>query len=396
MRKTMLLVLPMIVLSLWAKAQEEVKKDSGFVFTTVKECKITPVKNQASSGTCWCYSSLSFLESELMRLGKPEMDLSEMYVVYFAYLDKMENYVRYHGTSNFGEGGAFCDIPHVIKKYGIVPDTIYKGLNYGETQNKHSELSSLLKGYGDVVIEKKNGSKLSTAWMKGYRGILDAYLGEIPEKFTYEGKEYTPQSYANSLGLNMDDYVSVTSFSHHPYWSKFIIEVPDNWLHAESYNVPLDEFCEIAEAAIMNGYTVAWGSDVSEKYFKTGIAMVPDANAKEGPGSDQAKWMNLSQSDRDKQTNELKKPVPELVITPEMRQEAYDNYQTTDDHGMHIFGIAKDQNGTKYFMVKNSWGVSGPYKGIWYVSQNFFKYKTLNFMVHKDAIPKKIAKKMGL
>lgn len=395
MRKTMLLILPMIAFSLWANAQE-VKKDSGFVFTTVKECKITPVKNQASSGTCWCYSSLSFLESELMRLGKPEMNLSEMYVVYYAYQDKMENYVRYHGDATFSEGGAFCDIPHVISKYGIVPDTIYKGLNYGETQNKHSELSSLLKAYGDVVIEKKNGNKLSTAWMKGYKGILDAYLGDIPEKFTYEGKQYTPQSYAKSLELNMDDYVSVTSFSHHPYWSKFIIEVPDNWLHAESYNVPLDEFCEIAEAAVMNGYTVAWGSDVSEKYFKTGIAMVPDAKATEGPGSDQSKWLNLSQSDRERQANDLKNPVPEMVITPELRQEGYDNYQTTDDHGMHIYGIAKDQNGTKYFMVKNSWGESGPYKGIWYVSQNFFKYKTLNFMVHKDAIPKKFAKKMGL
>ena len=387
-----------ISLSFGLSAQENTDTNNkDFVFKTIKENKITPVKNQASSGTCWAYSSISFIESELLRMGKPELDLSEMFIVYHTYQDKLIKYVRYDGKINFSEGGAFYDIPYVIKNYGIVPDTIYKGLNYGEPANKHGELSQLLQAYGNVIIKKPNGKKLSTAWVKGFQGILNAYLGDIPEKFTFEGKEYTPKSYAESLGLNMDDYVSITSFSHHPYYEPFIIEVPDNWLNENSYNLPLDEFCEVAESAIMNGYTIAWGSDVSESYFKgTGVAMVPDANATEALGSDQAHWLGLSQKERENMANQLTAPVPEKEITPEMRQEAYDNKETTDDHGMHIFGLAEDQNGTKYYMVKNSWGTNTGKNGIWYVSQNFFKYKTLNYMIHKDAIPKKIAKKMGL
>lgn len=381
-------------LSTTVNAQE---KSEGYVFTPVKELKITPVKNQNRTGTCWCFSSLGFLESELIRMGKGEHDLSEMYIVNHSYKDKADKYVRLHGLLNFAQGGSFTDVLYAWKHYGIVPEEVMTGLQYGEKMHAHSEMEQAAAAYVKAIVSDPN-NKLTTAWKKGFDGIIDAYLGELPTKFTYKGKEYTPMSFAKELGLNPDDYVSLTSFTHHPFYSTFAIEVQDNWRWAESYNLPLNEFMQVFENAINTGYSIAWGADVSEKGFtRDGIAIVPDIESMERSGSDQDRWLGLSKKEKD---NEIRKmmenPCKELNITQEMRQEAYDNYQTTDDHGMQIYGIAKDQTGKKYYMVKNSWGTDNKYKGTWYASEAFVAYKTMNIIVHKDAIPAAIKTKLGI
>lgn len=375
-------------------AQDNTDKQ-GYQFTTVKENKITPVKNQNRSSTCWAFSGLGFLESELIRMGKPETDLSDMFIVYHNWNDKADNYVRRHGTANFGPGGSFDDVLQAVKDYGIVPEEIMTGLNYGENMHVHNELDAVTAAYVNAVIKQK---KLTTAWKKGYEGILNAYLGESPETFTYNGKQYTPQSYAKELGLNPDDYVSLTSYTHHPFYSQFAIEIPDNWRNSLSYNVPVDEMMEALEGAVMNGYTVAWASDVSEKGFnRNGIAVMPGVNAGELSGSDQAKWLGLSQKEKDAEIMKaLESPGSELNVTQEMRQAAYDNYETTDDHGMQIYGIAKDQTGKKYYMVKNSWGTNNKYEGTWYASDPFVRYKTMSIVMHKDALPKSLKKKLNI
>ncbi|NDV46222.1 aminopeptidase [Paludibacter sp. 221] len=379
-------------------AQE--KKDTApvdtFRFTVVKELPITPVKNQSSSGTCWSFSGLGLFEAELLRLGKPEVDLSEMFVVYHSYSDQAEKYVRMHGALNFSAGGSFHDVLYVLKNYGIVPESLMPGLNYGENMHKHGELDAVTSAYVKAVIQNKN-KKLSTAWKKGFDGVLDAYLGELPTEFALNGKKYTPQSYAQSLGLNFDDYVSLTSYTHHPFYGKFALEIPDNWRWGESYNLPLDEFMQVFDNAINNGYALAWGSDVSERGFsRNGIAVNPETRIDNLPGSDQARWLNISEKQMLDSIYKLNTPQPEIKVTQELRQQGFDNYETTDDHGMLIYGIAKDQNGTKYYMVKNSWGTDSKYKGIWYASESFVQQKTMNIMVHKDAIPKDVKKKLGI
>jgi aminopeptidase C len=385
-----LLVLLSVCFSSYAQDAE------GFQFTNTKEIPITSIKNQASSGTCWSFSGLGFIEAELLRMGKGEFDLSEMFVVHKNYTDKAVKYVRLHGEGNFGAGGSFADVLDCIKDYGIVPDTILPGLNYGETSHRHGELDSFLKAYIEAVVKNPN-KKLSPAWYQGYVGIVNAYLGECPETFTYKGKQYSPVSFAQSLNLNMDDYVSITSFTHHPFYTAFPVEVPDNWRWANSYNLPLNEMMAVIDNAVDNGYTIAWASDVSEKGFnRKGIAVIPDADSKEGPGSDQAHWLGLSQEEKNKLIDNLNSPVPEKKITQEMRQEAFNNYETGDDHGMVIYGTAKDQYGSKYYLVKNSWGTGGENKGIWHASVPFVSYKTISFVVHKDAVPKDIKKKLNI
>jgi len=377
---------------------KEKKADSGYVFTEVIKLPVTPVKNQYRSGTCWSYSSLSFLESELLRMGKDTFDLSEMFVVYKTYTDKAPLYIRFHGEHNFGGGGAAHDVIYVLEKYGMVPDEVYDGLVIGDDKPVHGELDAVLKGYTDAVLKNKN-KKLSPVWQKGYEGILDAYLGEIPETFTYKGEEYTPESFGRMLGLNPDDYVEIASFTHHPFYTKFILEVPDNWLMDEVYNVPLDEMMEILDNSLENEYTVVWGSDVSEKGFswKNGVAIVPDKDAPELAGLEQEKWEKMTDKEKEKLLYKFNKPVPEKKITQEMRQEEFDNYQTTDDHGMHIIGMAKDQDDNVYYIVKNSWGVgTHKYDGYFYASKPFVALKTMGLLVHKDAIPKDIRKKLGL
>lgn len=374
-----------------APKQEE---PQGYVFTTVVENPVTSIKNQSSTGTCWCFSALSFFESEIMKAGGPELDLSEMFVVSHAYADKAEKYVRLHGVLNFGPGSSFGDALYVMKNYGMVPNTEMTGLNYGTETHQHGELDAVTNAYVKAIVKNPN-RKLSTAWKDGFQGILDAYLGERPEKFVVDGKEYTPKSYMESLPINLDDYVDIVSWTHIPYYEETVQEVPDNWRWEKAYNVPLEDLMAIMDNALNNGYTIAWASDVSEKGFtRDGIGVVPDTEAiKKAAGSDEARWIG---ADPRNPVKTVATPGPELTITPEMRQAGYDNYQTTDDHGMHMYGIAKDQNGTKYYIIKNSWGESGAYKGIWYVSEAFVKYKTMDILVNKNAIPQEIRAKLGI
>ena len=380
-------------------AQEE-PKEEGFVFTTVKENPITSIKNQNRAGTCWCYSTLSFIEAELLRMGKGEYDFSEMFIVHNTYLDRADKAVRTHGDISFSQGGSFYDVIYGMEKFGLIPEEEMRpGVMYGDTLSNHNELTAV----SDAVvaaIAKGRLSKLQAdannvpLWKKAIASIHDIYLGERPEKFTYKGKEYTPKSFYESTGLKASDYVSLTSYTHHPFYSQFVLEIQDNWRWALSYNLPIDELMEVFDNAIMNGYTIAWGSDVSEPGFtRNGIAVMPDdQKAQELSGSDMARWLKMRPEEKKLNT----KPQPQKWCTQEERQLAYDNWETTDDHGMVIYGIAKDQEGNEYYMVKNSWGKSGKYDGIWYASKAFARYKTMNILVHKDALPKHIAKKLGI
>lgn len=383
----------LMLCTLSAVAQNS-QKAPEYEFKTIKENPVTPVKNQYRSGTCWCFSALSFVESEILRTKGTEVDLSEMFVVGKSYHDRAVKYVRVDGHLNFAAGSSFGDVFHVIKDYGIVPQEAMPGFNYGTDKPEHSELDEVLKGYVEAAVKNPN-RKLSTAWVRGFDGIVAAYFGEYPENFSVNGVEYTPESYRDHLGINTDDYVNLTSFTHHPFYEPFIIEVCDNWRWDSAYNLPIDELMSVMYNAIENGYTIAWGSDVSEKGFtRNGIAVMPVEKEKAAAGSDQEKWVGKS---AEKPEEEVKASLPEeIVATQEMRQDAYDRKQTTDDHGMHIYGLAEDQNGTKYFIVKNSWGDAGKYKGTWYASDAFVRYKTLNIVVHKDALPKDIKKKLGI
>lgn len=372
------------------------KDTTGFVFTTVKENKITSVKNQNRSSTCWAYSALGFLEAELLRLNKGDHDFSEMFVVYHTMLDRAVNYVRLHGDASFSPGGSFYDVLYCWRHYGIVPDkAMPAGVMYGDTLANHSDLDAAAKAYVDVIA-KSTASKISPLWRRPLEAIYETYLGKLPQEFTYKGKKYTPRSFADSFGLNMNDYVSLTSYSHHPFYEAFAIEIQDNWRGAKSYNLPIDELMQVIRNAVNTGYTIAWGSDVSEEGFtRNGIAVMPDVKkGAELTGSDMAHWLGLSKADR--RAELTSRPLPEMTVTQQMRQEAYDNWETTDDHGMLIYGLAKDQNGKQYFMVKNSWGQAGKYKGFWYASEAFVAYKTMNIVVHKNAIPKEILKKLNI
>jgi len=396
MNKKIYLSIMLCMSMIFVYAQES-NKVEGYEFSTVKELKITPVKNQSRSGTCWSFSGVALIESELLRTGKGEYDLSEMFIVNKSYIDKADKYVRLHGFLNYAQGGSFADVLYVFKHYGAVPEEIYKGLNYGDTIHIHGEMEEASSGFLKSIIDNKNG-KLSPVWKQAHKAIIDSYLGEIPEKFVYKGKEYSPESFGSSLGLNFDDYVSLTSYTHHPFYTSFPLAIPDNWRWAESYNIPIEELMQVIDNAVNLGYTVAWASDVSEKGFtRDGIAVAPDVEYIETKGSDQEHWVGLSRADRDAKIRELiKKPCKEIDVTQELRQTAYDNYESTDDHGMLIYGIAKDQTGKKYYMVKNSWGTESKYKGLWYASEAFVAYKTINIMVHKDAIPKEIRNKSGI
>ncbi len=371
--------------------------ESGLVFTDIKTVPATSVKNQASSGTCWSFSGLAFLESEILIAGGPEVDLSAMWVVRHAYRDRAVKYVRMHGTSSLSGGAAAEDVFICWSRHGIVPTEAYPGLNYGQEIHRHGELDAVIEGYCDAVLKNPN-RKLSTAWLEGLDGILDAYLGEVPETFTYNGKQYTPKSFAESLPVDLDDYVSLTSFTHHPFYTWFVVEVPDNTVWGESFNVPLDEMMSVMEGAVNAGHPVLWASDVSEKGFvwKKGFAKVPDDEAVRLDDSEMARWVALSQAEKDAETQKkMDKPDPEKKIGQQMRQEAFDNWETTDDHGMEIVGTATDQEGNKFFKVKNSWGTDGHiYNGYMYASYPFAAYKTISVMVNRNTLPKELKKKL--
>ncbi len=389
------------------KAQETAKEEKkGYEFTDIKRLPISSIKDQNQAGTCWCYSTLAFIESELIRMGKPEIDLSEMYLVYKTYMDRAMATVRTHGDVSFSQGGSFYDVIYGMKHYGVVPDVeMPAGVMYGDTLSNHYELSAVTEAYVEAIAggklkklqSNKEGEML---WANGLEGIYDAYLGVCPEKFNYQGVEYTPQSFYQSLGLNADDYVSLTSYTHHPFYEKFVLEIQDNWRWGQSYNLPIDELMQVMDNAIETGYTIAWGSDVSEKGWlrgeNAGIAVYPDIEAKGADltGSDMAHWLGLSSSERQKEA--MSQPTPQKWCTQQERQLAYDNWETTDDHGMQIFGTAKDQIGNEYYIVKNSWGKYGKFEGTLYASKAFVRYKTMNIVVHKDALPKDIKKKLGI
>ena len=396
MKRSILLAAALLGAVLTAAAQEA-NKPEGYKFTDTKTVKTVPVTNQYKSGTCWCFSTVSFIEEEILRAGGPEIKLSEMWIVRNIYFEKAVKYVRLHGSLNFAVGGAAHDVTHAIEKYGIVPREVYKGLNSGTEMPEFGEIDEVLKAYVDAVIKNKNG-KLTPAWQDGLNAILDAYFGERPETFTYEGKEYTPHTFAESLPVKMSDYIEFSSYTHHPFYSSFIIEVPDNWLWGEVYNVPLNEMMQVIDDAIAEGHPVAWGTDVSEKGFRgaKAIGIIPEEAEKNMVGSDAERWGKLSSAEKEAQIYSLDQPVKEKTITQEMRQTAYDNYETTDDHGMVIVGTAVDQNGSPFYKVQNSWGDRGPYEGFYYFSRPFVEYKTMDIMVNKNVVSKELLKKLGL
>ena len=392
-----------VAMSIAAYAQSdstEVKKDSveGWQFTTVDSIAITPVKNQNRSSTCWAFSTLGFLESEVLRTKGIEVNFSPMFVVNKTMIDRATYCVRMYNEPHFAPGGSAYDVLYCMNHYGLVPLEAMPGIRYGwtaaDTLPVHNELDHVAGGYLKGLSGLK---KLSPVWREGLQAIYDTYLGKCPEEFEYEGKKYTPKSFVESLGLKEEDYVSFTSYTHHPFYEFFALEVPDNWRMGQMWNVPLEDLMRIIDNALANGYTIAWAADVSETGFtRKGIGVVPDEdNGADITGSDMAKWVGMT---ADKKKEELtKKPLPEKTITQQMRQDAYDNWETTDDHGMQIFGTAKDQNGKRYYMVKNSWGtLKSDYKGIWYVSEAFVQYKTLDITIHKNAVPKDIRKKLWL
>lgn len=399
--KNLMLSLIALCLALTAGAQTaDTTSAEGYRFTDTKIIPTTAVKDQSRSGTCWCFSTLSFLESEILRAGGPALHLSEMWIVRHSFMDKAEKYVRMHGTINFAEGGASHDVTEEIKAHGIVPFEVYPGLNYGTEKPDFHELSVVLKAYLDAVVKTgdKSGKALSTAWKRGFDAILDEYFGPLPETFTYEGKEYTPETFAAQLPIDLDNYIDISSFTHHPFYTQFIIEVPDNWMWGTVYNVPLDEMMQIIDHALEQGYTVSWGTDVSEKGFSRtkAIGIVPEADTESMSGTEAERWGKLTDKEKEAALYKFDKPGKERTITQQMRQTAFDNYETTDDHGMLIMGTATDQADNRYYKVQNSWNVLPPYDGFWYFSRPFVAYKTTSIMVNKQALPKEIARKLGL
>lgn len=353
-----------------------------YKFTSIIDLEEGPVKNQGSSGTCWSYSGNSFLESEMLRMGKSFVDISEIYTARCAYIERAKNYVRMHGAIGWGDGAELHDVVQTYKKYGAVPYEVYTGLNYGTNKNKFGEMQAALEGFLKGIVENKNG-KLTKNWLTAFTAALDAYLGKVPESFTWKGKQYTPQTFASEVvGINADDYIEFSSFTYAPYYEPTLLMVPDNWSLQSVYNLPLQEMTDMVDHALKNGYTVAWATDVSEKYFswKNGVAIVPEKDI-EDMNAEEIKTM-------------FDGPKAEKLITAQLREDAFDNYSTTDDHGMHIVGLATDQNGKEYYMVKNSWGDSNDYKGFLYVSKAFFQYKTTAVLLHKNAIPDKTLRKL--
>ena len=369
----------------------------GYQFTEVVTVPATPVKNQAATGTCWCFATTSFMESELLRMGKGTYDLSEMFIVRQKYTNQLQdNYLR-RGNGNIGQGSLSHTFMNAYRQVGIVPEEVYTGINYDSERHNHSEMVRYMHAIADVAVKTKQHSP---EYDKLIANLFDTYLGKLPEKFTYKGKEYTPKSFAESLGLNMDDYIELTSFTHHPYYVKFDVEVPDNWEHSLMYNLPLDEMMETVDYALTNGYTVCWDGDVSEKGFSftNGVAINPEVKKVEDlSNTDRARFEKLGEKERLEEVFKFERPYPEIKVTPEVRQAGFESFVTTDDHLMHVTGITKDQNGTKYYITKNSWGTDrNKFGGYLNMSESFVRAKTIYVMVHKDAIPKAIKIKLGI
>ena len=382
MKQRFCLLIGFLFITIHITGQQE--DTSGYHFTFIKKLAATPVKDQYRTSTCWSFSALSMLESELLLLNKGEYDLSEMFIVRNVYIKKAEKYIRMHGTISFDGGGALNDVIDDIRVNGIMPESAFSGKKVDTANHVHAEMDEVLKGYLDGVLKNRN-KRLSPVWKDGFCAILDSYLGPIPQAFNYYGKIMNAVEFSSRLGLDMDDYILLTSFTHHPFYSRFILEVPDNWSWGEAYNVPIDELMQIIDYSLMNNHTLAWAADISENgfSFSKGLAIVSSERETKSTG---------------KKTQEdiFKPPLTETFVTQEIRQESFDNYLTTDDHGMHITGIAKDQDGNKFYYVKNSWGTGNPYQGYLFISEQFVRYKTLTLLINKNAIPKEIMKKLNL
>ena len=376
MKKLINLVVFFVVFSAIVHGQE-----NEYKFVIKKELASTPVKNQSLTSTCWSFSGLSFFESELIRKGREEYDLSEMYIVREAYKKKAREYARRSGGCAFGGGGQYNDLISICKEAGLVPDGVFPGLPFGQKNHNHDEMDAVLKGYMDGLLKS---TKLTPAWYQGFNGILDAYLGKMSIGFEYEGKYYTPGNFKEELGLNLDDYIVISSFSDHPFYKEALLEVPINWAPGSYYNLPLDDFIEVIDNSIMSGYTVAWACDMRGKGFsmKYGVAVVP-----------REEWNDISPEE---QKNIFFSPHAQKTVTQDIRQKVFANYEITGDHGMHIIGIAEDQEGNVFYKVKNSWGHTGKYDGYLFVSREFLKLKTTNCMINKNALPASIAQKLGI
>ena len=387
------------MLATGAMAQEAEAKNNKPVFTTIKALPITSIKDQSRSGTCWAYSTLSFFESEILKASGKNLDLCEMFIANKDYMERAILTVRMHGDSQFAQGGSAADVLEIIKRYGICPETAMPlpGTMQGDSLANFNEFFDVMSPFVNA-ISKSKAKKISNQWRVALQGIIDSYLGKCPEKFVYEGKTYTPKQFSESLGINWNDYVSITSYTHHPFYTSFPVEVQDNWRWDRSYNVPMDEMMRIIDNALDNGYTIAWGGDVSEDGFtRKGLGIAYDTKAVQGlAGSDAARWLKLSSTEKNNKLDSLGVNAPEIVPTQQMRQDGFDNWELTDDHGMHIYGLAKDQNGKEYYMMKNSWDEYGDYKGTGYMRKAYGDAKTMDYLVNKNAIPKDIRKKLGI
>lgn len=386
-KKYLIILLMGLFVSMPAFADEPVgvaaRQETGYEFTRNIELPAMPVKDQARTGTCWSFATVSFIESELIRMGKGEHDLSEMFFVRYVYPEKAERYIRFHGNLNFWQGSLSHDVMNVVQEFGFVPDEVYRGLEYGTDRHNHGELVTVLENFLDGVLARRSGA-LTPVWPDAYNAILDVYLGEVPEQFTYNGRSYTPQSFVAEMDFDPSDYVEIASFSHQPFYEEFVLEVPDNWAHELTYNLPLNEMMDVINYSLANGYTIAWDGDVSERTFSSanGLALMPEKT-----------WAERTEEER----RELfRSPQPEEIVTQESRQASFDDFSTTDDHLMHITGTATDQNGSLYYLTKNSHGENNDMGGYLYMSESYVKKKTVFVMVHKDAIPPAIRTKLGL
>lgn len=354
----------------------------GFTFTEVINLGTTSIKDQGSSGTCWSYSGNSFLESEMIRMGKQPVEISSIYTARNTYIEKAKNFVRLHGKQAQGDGGQLHDVLTIFRKYGAVPQEVYTGLQSDQMRNNFSEMSPILQGITETVAKSKKPSK---NWITAFTSVMDSYLGEVPESFQYRGKTYTPRTFADEvIGINPDDYIGISSFEEHPYYKPFVLLIPDNWSFESFYNVQVNDLTDIIDNALQNGYTIAWATDVSEKSFswKNGMAYIPEKPVEQMTAEEQESMFNG--------------PKSEPQTTPAQRQDAFDNYATTDDHGMHIVGAVKDQHGKEYYIVKNSWGESNDYKGYMYVTKEYVRYKTISLLLHKKALTKNMQSQLDI
>lgn len=395
-------IFSLILIALVTTAGAQKKNDTtskinpGYVFTPVVELKATPVKNQANTGTCWCFATTSFIESELLRMGKGEYDLSEMWIVRNNYVDKLKDNFNHQGNGNLGQGSLAHDFMIEFAQNGIVPDEAYTGLNYSMPNHNHNELNAFINAIGKVAVDRR---RESDQYMTIVDEVLDTYLGKKPETFVYKGVGYTPKSFAKSLGINPDDYVEITSFTHFPFYQKGPVPVPDDWRHVDMYNVTLDELIQVMDYSLNNGYTVAWDGDVSERGFAhgKGVAVIPEIQDTDTwTSAEKKKYGPMSTEDRSTEAYKFNQPFPEMKISQDYRQIGFEDKSTTDDHLMHVTGIDKDQNGTRYYITKNSWGTNNPLGGYLNMSESYVRAKTIFVMVHKNAIPPEIRSKLGI